>query len=249
MLSSSCARTSFSLLSLRSLTMPGDSNARRRASRFLLVPERGTHEYLAVLVVASRACPNPSSSSCWNEPLPRADRKARSFILPRSPASRPRPTSPHHFAERGHRFETVVLRRALTRSTELYDWRRRILDGNEERRDVTIRPSSRAPGGRIQLVAAGQGLAAPLVRPGLRCAREQTSPSRSSSSPSTISSGRPDLRGNQPAGFVTYHYTRRLRWPSSADPSLRTVQLPRRYRDGRNRRTPGRLPGMRPRRA
>jgi hypothetical protein len=46
MLSSSCARTSFSLLSLRSLTMPADSNARRRASRFL-VSQRGTHEYLA----------------------------------------------------------------------------------------------------------------------------------------------------------------------------------------------------------
>ena len=36
MLSNSCARTSFSLLSLRSLTVPGDSNARRRASRFLI---------------------------------------------------------------------------------------------------------------------------------------------------------------------------------------------------------------------
>jgi hypothetical protein len=46
MLSSSCARTSFSLLSLRSLTIPADSIARRRASRFL-VSQRGAHEYLA----------------------------------------------------------------------------------------------------------------------------------------------------------------------------------------------------------
>ena len=51
-------------------------------------------------------------------------------------------------AERGHRFETVVLRRALTRSTELYDWRRRILDGTEDRRDVTIHQLE-GPGGRI----------------------------------------------------------------------------------------------------
>jgi|SRR5919204_2649033 hypothetical protein len=40
-------------------------------------------------------------------------------------------------AER-HRFDTVVLRRALTRSTELFDWRRRIVDGAEDRRNVTI---------------------------------------------------------------------------------------------------------------
>jgi phage tail-like protein len=37
-----------------------------------------------------------------------------------------------------HRFETVILRRALTRSTELYDWRRRIVDGAEDLRDITI---------------------------------------------------------------------------------------------------------------
>jgi phage tail-like protein len=41
-------------------------------------------------------------------------------------------------AEHRHRFETVVLRRALTRSSELYDWRRRIVDGNDDRRVVTI---------------------------------------------------------------------------------------------------------------
>ena len=47
-----------------------------------------------------------------------------------------------------HRFATVVLRRALTTSTELYDWRRLIVDGKDDRRDVTIRQLS-APGGKI----------------------------------------------------------------------------------------------------
>ena len=47
-----------------------------------------------------------------------------------------------------HRFATVVLRRALTTSTELYDWRRLIVDGKDDRRDVTIRQLS-APGGTI----------------------------------------------------------------------------------------------------
>lgn len=47
-----------------------------------------------------------------------------------------------------HRFATVVLRRALTASTELYDWRRLIVDGKDDRRDVTIRQLS-APGGKI----------------------------------------------------------------------------------------------------
>ncbi len=50
--------------------------------------------------------------------------------------------------ERHHRFETVVLRRALTRSTELYDWRRRIVDGKDDRRVVTIQQLE-APGGEI----------------------------------------------------------------------------------------------------
>jgi hypothetical protein len=49
---------------------------------------------------------------------------------------------------RVHRFPTVVLRRALTTSTELYDWRRLIVDGKDDRRDVTIRQLS-APGGKI----------------------------------------------------------------------------------------------------
>jgi hypothetical protein len=47
-----------------------------------------------------------------------------------------------------HRFATVVLRRALTTSTELYDWRRRIVSGKDDRRDVTIRQLA-APGGTI----------------------------------------------------------------------------------------------------
>jgi phage tail-like protein len=45
-----------------------------------------------------------------------------------------------------HRFATIVLRRALTTSTELYDWRRLIVSGRDDRRDVTIRQLS-APGG------------------------------------------------------------------------------------------------------
>jgi phage tail-like protein len=50
--------------------------------------------------------------------------------------------------ENRHEFETVVLRRALTRSTELYDWRRRIADGADDRRDVTIHQLE-SPGGTI----------------------------------------------------------------------------------------------------
>jgi phage tail-like protein len=50
--------------------------------------------------------------------------------------------------EPAHRFPAVVLRRALTTSTELYDWRRQIIAGKDDRRDVTIRQLS-APGGRV----------------------------------------------------------------------------------------------------
>jgi hypothetical protein len=50
--------------------------------------------------------------------------------------------------ERRHSFETVVLRRALTRATELYDWRRRIIEGVDDRRAVTIQQLE-APGGRV----------------------------------------------------------------------------------------------------
>jgi hypothetical protein len=56
-----------------------------------------------------------------------------------------------------HRFATVILRRALTTSTELYDWRQLITSGKDDRRDVTIRLLS-APGGKVvsawQLVRA-----------------------------------------------------------------------------------------------
>lgn len=50
--------------------------------------------------------------------------------------------------QRVHRLATVVLRRALTRSTELYDWRRSIIAGKDDRRDVTIRQLAR-PGGEV----------------------------------------------------------------------------------------------------
>jgi hypothetical protein len=50
--------------------------------------------------------------------------------------------------QRRHRFETVVLRRALTASTELYEWRRAIVDGKDDRRTVTIHQLD-APGGKI----------------------------------------------------------------------------------------------------
>jgi hypothetical protein len=50
--------------------------------------------------------------------------------------------------ERRHRYETVVLRRALSRDTELYDWRRSIVEGKNDRRQVTIHQLESA-GGRI----------------------------------------------------------------------------------------------------
>jgi phage tail-like protein len=53
-----------------------------------------------------------------------------------------------HPDKMAHRFATVVLRRAITTSAELYDWRRAIVAGKDDRRDVTIRQLS-APGGRV----------------------------------------------------------------------------------------------------
>jgi phage tail-like protein len=47
-----------------------------------------------------------------------------------------------------HRFETIVLRRALTTSSELYDWHRNVIDGKDDRRVVTIHQLE-APEGRI----------------------------------------------------------------------------------------------------
>jgi hypothetical protein len=51
--------------------------------------------------------------------------------------------------ERRPSFETVVLRRALTRSTELYDWRRRIIEGADDRRSVTIHQLESPAGGVV----------------------------------------------------------------------------------------------------
>lgn len=51
--------------------------------------------------------------------------------------------------ERSHSFETVVLRRALTRSTELFDWRRNIISGKDDRRPVTIHLLDEAGGGTV----------------------------------------------------------------------------------------------------
>jgi tail tube protein gp19 len=48
--------------------------------------------------------------------------------------------------ERSHRVETIVLRRALSQSTELYDWRRNILRGKADRREVTIHQLGSAGG-------------------------------------------------------------------------------------------------------
>ena len=45
-------------------------------------------------------------------------------------------------------FETVVLRRALTGSTELYDWRRRFAADHDDRRRVSIDQLD-GPGGRV----------------------------------------------------------------------------------------------------
>jgi phage tail-like protein len=42
--------------------------------------------------------------------------------------------------------EVVVLRRALTQSTELYEWRRRVADGGDDRREVTIQLLDAADG-------------------------------------------------------------------------------------------------------
>ena len=50
--------------------------------------------------------------------------------------------------EHHQHFETVIFRRALTRSTELFDWRRRIVDGADDRRDITIQQLE-GPGGAV----------------------------------------------------------------------------------------------------
>jgi phage tail-like protein len=50
--------------------------------------------------------------------------------------------------EQRHHFDTVVLRRAITDSAELYEWRRQIVDGEDARREVTI-DQLHAPGGEV----------------------------------------------------------------------------------------------------
>jgi hypothetical protein len=58
------------------------------------------------------------------------------------------PLSSETDPEAGEGFAHVVLRRALTRDTTLFDWRRAVADGERDRRTVTIHQLER-PGGRI----------------------------------------------------------------------------------------------------
>jgi phage tail-like protein len=51
-------------------------------------------------------------------------------------------------ARPGHLYARVVMRRALTGSHELFDWRREITDGKRDHRDVTIHQLA-GPGGEI----------------------------------------------------------------------------------------------------
>jgi phage tail-like protein len=66
-------------------------------------------------------------------------------------------TDPTLTADARHAFGTVLLRRAFTGSTELYDWRRAIVAGKDDRRPVTIQLLD-GPGGNVagswQLVRA-----------------------------------------------------------------------------------------------
>ena len=58
-------------------------------------------------------------------------------------------TDPARAPERpSNRFATIVLKRALSTSTELYDWRRVIVSGKDDRRDVTIHQLA-TPGGKV----------------------------------------------------------------------------------------------------
>ena len=50
--------------------------------------------------------------------------------------------------QRVHRFEMVILRRALTSSKELFNWRCRFAAGRDDRRTVTIQQLD-GPGGRV----------------------------------------------------------------------------------------------------
>ena len=57
-------------------------------------------------------------------------------------------TDPASSDARVDRFAPVVLRRALSSSTELFDWRAAIVAGKDDRRDVTVRQLS-TPGGAV----------------------------------------------------------------------------------------------------
>ena len=48
--------------------------------------------------------------------------------------------------ESARRLETVVLRRALSESSELFDWRRKVAGGRDDRRTVTIQLLASAGG-------------------------------------------------------------------------------------------------------
>ena len=53
-----------------------------------------------------------------------------------------------HADRPNHRFAPLVLRRALTTATDLFDWRRSYVSGRDDRRDVTIRQLA-VPGGAV----------------------------------------------------------------------------------------------------
>ena len=58
------------------------------------------------------------------------------------------PEAPTPDKRHAHRYAPVILRRAVSTSRELYDWRRAIVSGKKDRRDVVIRQLS-APGGGV----------------------------------------------------------------------------------------------------
>jgi phage tail-like protein len=58
------------------------------------------------------------------------------------------PLSSRTDPETGEDFAHVVLRRALSRDTTLFDWRRSVVDGQDDRRSVTIQQLEGA-GGRV----------------------------------------------------------------------------------------------------
>ena len=58
-------------------------------------------------------------------------------------------TDPEAADARIERLVPVVLRRAMSTSTELFDWRVAIAAGKDDRRDVTIRQPRSTPGGSV----------------------------------------------------------------------------------------------------